>query len=75
MTLQGGCLCGEVRYEVDVIDMPVVHCHCTTCRKAHAAAFATTAGVTRTHFRWTAGEAMLSGFESSPGKLRRLAAS
>lgn len=71
MSLRGSCLCGGVRYEVDGLDMPVVHCHCATCRKAHAAAFATTAGVDRDRFRWTAGEALLSGFESSPGKLRR----
>ena len=51
--------------------MPIGHCHCGTCRKAHAAAYAPTAGVMREHFRWTAGEERLSAFESSPGKLRR----
>ena len=56
MSLKGSCLCGVVRYEVDQLDMPISHCHCTTCRKAHAAAFATTAGVMRQHFRWMAGE-------------------
>lgn len=43
---------------------------CRTCQKAHAAPFATTAGVLRTHFRWLQGEEKLSPFESSPGKLR-----
>jgi ADP-ribosyl-[dinitrogen reductase] hydrolase len=69
--LKGSCLCGAVRYEVDQIDTPIVHCHCGTCRKAHAAAYATTAGVLRQHFRWTAGEDKLNAYESSPGKLRR----
>jgi len=69
--LRGSCLCGAVRYEVDQLDMPVVHCHCVTCRKAHAAAYASTAGVMREHFRWTTGEEKLSAYESSPGKLRR----
>jgi ADP-ribosyl-[dinitrogen reductase] hydrolase len=50
--------------------MPIVHCHCLTCQKAHAAAFASTAGVLREHFRWTRGESKLAKFESSPGKLR-----
>jgi len=50
--------------------MPIVHCHCATCRKAHAAAYAATAGVMREHFRWVSGEEKLSAFESSPGKLR-----
>ena len=71
MTLQGSCLCGAVRYEVDQLDMPIEHCHCATCRKVHAAAYASTAGVMREHFRWTAGKERLSAFESSPGKLRR----
>jgi ADP-ribosyl-[dinitrogen reductase] hydrolase len=71
VTLKGSCLCGAVRYEVDQLDSPIGHCHCQTCRKAHASAFATTARVLREHFRWTAGEDRLNAFESSPGKLRR----
>ncbi len=71
MTLHGSCLCGVVCYEVDGLDMPIAHCHCVTCRKAHAAAYASTAGVMREHFRWVAGEIRLSTYESSPGKLRR----
>jgi ADP-ribosyl-[dinitrogen reductase] hydrolase len=59
---------------LDRLDMPIVHCHCVTCRKAHAAAFASTAGVMREHFRWVAGEQNLSAFESSPGKLRHFCA-
>ncbi|RFA29424.1 aldehyde-activating protein [Alkalilimnicola ehrlichii] len=68
--MKGSCLCGAVTYEVDQLDMPIGHCHCRTCQKAHAAAFATTAGVYREHFRWTAGEQYLKNFESSPGKRR-----
>lgn len=69
--MKGSCLCGAVIYEVDSIDFPIGHCHCQTCRKAHAAPFATTAGVMREHFRWLQGEEKLSVFESSLGKLRR----
>lgn len=68
--LHGSCLCGSVRYQVDQLDMPIQHCHCHTCRKAHAAAFASTAGVLRQHFRWLQGQQLLSCYESSPGKLR-----
>ena len=63
-------MCGAVAYEVERLDMPILHCHCTTCRKAHSAPFAPTAGVFREHFRWLAGEEKLSSYESSPGKLR-----
>lgn len=50
--------------------MPIAHCHCRACQKAHAAPFASTAGIMREHFRWLKGEDKLSSFESSPGKLR-----
>ncbi|MBX9914434.1 MAG: GFA family protein [Pseudomonadaceae bacterium] len=68
--LKGSCLCGAIAYELDGLDMPIVHCHCLTCQKAHTAAFVSTAGVLREHFRWTRGEATLAKFESSPGKFR-----
>ena len=68
--MKGSCLCGDIEYEIDSIDMTVAHCHCRTCQKAHAAPFASTAGVMREHFRWLKGEDKLSAFESSPGKLR-----
>ncbi len=68
--MKGSCLCGAIEYEIDSIDMPIAHCHCRTCQKAHAAPFASTAGVMREHFRWLKGEDKLSAFESSPGKLR-----
>lgn len=71
MPLRGSCLCKAVCYEVDRLDMPIGHCHCTMCRKAHASASTTTAGVMRVHFRWIAGEDKLRAYESSPGKLRR----
>ena len=68
--MKGSCLCGAVQYEVDQLAMPISHCHCRTCRKAHAAAFASTAGVKREHFRWLRGKEAIRSFESSPGKLR-----
>ena len=68
--MRGSCLCGAVRYEIDKLDGAIAHCFCQSCRKAHAAAFASTARVDRTHFRWLSGADKLTSFESSPGKLR-----
>ncbi|TFY86443.1 GFA family protein [Pseudomonas kairouanensis] len=68
--LHGSCFCKAVQYELDSLDMPISHCHCQSCRKVHAAAFASTAGVMREHFRWTQGQSLLSSYESSPGKFR-----
>jgi ADP-ribosyl-[dinitrogen reductase] hydrolase len=70
MPLRGSCLCKAVSYEVERLDTPITHRHCATCRKAHASAFSTTAGVMRDHFRWTRGQERLRTYESSPGKLR-----
>jgi ADP-ribosyl-[dinitrogen reductase] hydrolase len=64
--LSGGCLCGDVQYEIEGELGPMAHCHCRTCRKAHAAAFATTAHVAREKFHSTKGEARLASFESTP---------
>ena len=63
-SMKGSCLCGAVGYEVDALAGPIVHCSCQTCRKAHAAAFTSTARVERE------GQDKLTAFESSPGKLR-----
>ncbi|MBL1277073.1 MAG: GFA family protein [Ectothiorhodospiraceae bacterium] len=39
----GSCLCGEIAYEVEIIPEKVYNCHCSQCRKAHGATFATQA--------------------------------
>ncbi|MFT4100799.1 MAG: GFA family protein [Burkholderiaceae bacterium] len=68
--MNGSCLCASIRYEVRSLAGPIVHCHCRTCRKAHAAAFTSTARVNREDFRWSSGLDLLGSFESTPGKLR-----
>lgn len=69
--MKGSCLCGAIVYEIDQLDMPIVHCHCRSCRKAHAATFAPTVGVRHEHFRWVQGADKVTGFQSSPGKTRK----
>jgi hypothetical protein len=68
--LSGSCLCGAVAYEIQGALGPIGHCHCRTCQKAHAAAFATTARVARADFHWTRGADVVASFRSSPGKQR-----
>ena len=68
--LRGSCLCGNIRYEIaGTLDTPL-YCHCSMCRKAHGSAFRVRAGVRRADFRFTAGEELLSRYESSPGTTR-----
>lgn len=68
--MNGSCACRAIEYEIDTLDSPIGHCHCITCRKTHASAYTSTAGVNREHFRWVKGQELLSSFESSPRKLR-----
>ncbi len=68
--MKGSCLCGEVEYQISMLDSPIQHCSCKTCRKAHAAAFSTVAGVKKHNFRWLKGKDLISKFESSQGKTR-----
>ncbi|GAA3565315.1 GNAT family N-acetyltransferase [Marinobacter xestospongiae] len=68
--MKGSCLCGAVRYQVDRLDLPIMHCHCQTCQKTHAATEVPTAGVLREAFRWLQGEASVTSVVSSPGKQR-----
>lgn len=68
--MRGSCLCQAIVYEVSRLDSPIVHCSCHTCRKSHAAAFNTSAAVKHEHLTWVQGKDLLTGFRSSPEKVR-----
>ena len=63
--IRGGCLCGSVRYEVRGSVGRVNHCHCTMCRKAHGAAFATYGRVKMDEFVLLSGEDDVGSYQSS----------
>lgn len=70
MTIRGSCLCGGIRYEIDGQLRDAGNCHCSMCRRAHGAAFATYAQVRLDEFSWVSGEELVSVYESSPGGYR-----
>ncbi len=70
MVSKGSCLCGGVKYEITGEIGEIIHCHCTTCRKAHASAFSSVSAVDKDDIQFTNGEKLLKSFESSPGKNR-----
>lgn len=39
--LEGGCLCGAIRYRIAVTTDDVTHCHCSLCRRSTGAPFVT----------------------------------
>ena len=68
--IKGSCLCGEVHYCINGKLGDITHCHCTTCRKAHGAAFSSVASVPIDGFEITAGANLLKRYFSSPDKQR-----
>jgi hypothetical protein len=61
----GRCLCGAVRFEVELPSTWCAHCHCSMCRRAHGAGFVTWVGFERSRVRVLAGEE-LGQYRSSP---------
>ena len=54
--LEGGCLCGAIRYRVIGEPYHLTHCHCTLCRRASGAPFVTWFSVASADFVLTRGE-------------------
>jgi hypothetical protein len=61
----GRCLCGTVRFAVELPTLFCVHCHCSMCQRAHGAGYVTWFGVPYARFRVLAGEDRLVRYRSS----------
>lgn len=68
--IEGGCLCGGVRYRYDGEIEHISVCHCSLCRKAQGSAFATVAPVATERFHIVKGVELLKEYRSSPDKVR-----
>jgi len=68
--IHGGCQCGAVRYTLSAPPDEVVHCHCSMCRKAHGALFATFGIYPAEALTIDKGAQAMTGYESSPGAHR-----
>jgi len=64
MTLQGGCTCGYVRYEVSGTPSKETICHCSICRRTSGAPLVAWFTVSAQTYRILAGTP--AQFESSP---------
>ena len=52
MTLQGGCLCGRIRYEVSLDSDEGYYCHCRMCQLAFGNTRAAFINVPQAAVRW-----------------------
>ena len=63
--VEGGCLCGAVRFTVTLPTLFCGHCHCTMCRRNHGAAYVTWIAVPRSQVSIDRGLEQLTRYESS----------
>ena len=68
--MRGSCACGGIRYELKGQLEWMNHCHCTTCRKVHGAAFGTFGHGKASEFCWIQGEDLIVYWQSSAENTR-----
>jgi hypothetical protein len=68
VSIEGGCLCGAVRYRIQGKPLISGTCQCRTCRRASAAAIVPWITVNAEDFAFTAGEPV--DYKSSPPATR-----
>lgn len=66
-TARGSCLCGDIRFRLDLPSQWVAHCHCSLCRRAHGAGFVTWVGMATERVGIDDPQARLRWYPSSPG--------
>lgn len=64
-TVPGACLCGAVRFAVELPTLFCAHCHCSMCRRGHGAVYVTWFGVPCERLRVLAGADRLVRYRSS----------
>jgi hypothetical protein len=61
----GTCLCGAIKYEIDLPTLGSVHCHCTMCRRWNGAGYTTWCAVEKDRLRILSGQEQLHRYQSS----------
>lgn len=64
-TCTGSCLCESVQYRLTGPFGPMVHCHCSMCRREHGSSFATYVGAPAAGFEWLRGRDHVAAYGSS----------
>ena len=56
LPLEGGCLCGQVRYRINALPRDAGYCHCRMCQRAAGAPVVPWLSVASSALAWTEGE-------------------
>lgn len=73
--LQGGCLCGAVRYELTAALVSAGYCHCTRCQRRTGTGSSANGRVPREGFRLLQGAGQLRSFQPPDGAAKLFCAS
>ncbi len=65
--LQGGCLCGAVRFEITAPFLLAGYCHCTHCQRRTGTGSSANGRVPRAGFRLLQGQERLRSFQPEGG--------
>ena len=65
--ITGGCLCGQVRYEIDAPFELASYCHCTRCQRRTGTAASANAHTTESVFRVVAGAELVREYQPADG--------
>jgi len=65
--LQGGCLCGDVRFEITAPLISASYCHCTHCQRRTGTGSSANGRVPQEGFRLLQGEEQLRSFQPPEG--------
>src|SRR5947209_4027991 len=70
--LQGGCLCGAVRYEITAPFLSAGYCHCTRCQRRTGTGSSINGRVPQSGFALLGGEQALKAYSPPEGGARKL---
>lgn len=70
LPLEGGCQCGQLRYELTAPPLMIYCCHCTNCQKITGSAFVLSATIVEASFAFTKGEPRKTEWTSDAGNKR-----
>jgi hypothetical protein len=62
LSVEGRCLCGQVRYRLEGDSFGILYCHCQRCRKHSGAAFVGFLMLRSGRLRWRSGRGVLGEF-------------
>jgi hypothetical protein len=65
--LEGGCLCGAVRYQVSALPLSAGYCHCTHCQRRTGTGSSANCRVAREAFSLLSGREQLASYQPPTG--------